>query len=346
MSNFDKWVNGYFEGQDSLRTFKIGDHNASPDTQNVLETENYMMARNKEVYNKQFDEWMQGVDWTELDKMVQEMVDKSGVKDKMVNNIWPGRVVNDQDDQNSMGEFEMNGNYIGINNYVIESAAADSDVDVDILRTQVLFHEVVHAAGKHENQVSYKSFKSMFDVFKEVFLKEFVVLSKPTTETMISGGNYFTNKRKIHRDKLGRKTGEEDYNFFEFLDDAIAEKMSVDMLHDYAKRTGKFDTQALQKFDTNYLQNPNVNSGVVYLQFMDMLLDVLSAFNNMDKQVVWQGFVRGAFNEKPFEDAGVKEMFAKAFYPNFLQDLSVVEGEEDLVELLKKTIERIKQNNK
>ncbi|MFA6548239.1 MAG: hypothetical protein WCT11_04900, partial [Candidatus Magasanikbacteria bacterium] len=334
MSNFNEWVGNYFGGKDSLRTFKVGDRRASIDEQNVMESENYVMARNKEVYEEDFDTWMQSVDWSAVDNMIQEMVNKSGVQDKAINNIWPGRIVNEKEDPNSLGEFEMNGNYIGLNNDLLNTVAKDAKVDIDILRTQVLLHEVAHAASKHENQVSYKSFKTMFEIFKETFLKEFSFFGKPSTETLTSAGNYYVNKRSIHRDKLDRKVGEEEFDFFGFLDDSIVEKMSADMLLEYNKRTGKFSQEALNDFYDNYLKNEQVNPGAIYVIFIDAIVKILADYNKMDKQVVWQAFVRGQFNEKPLEDSEVKEMFDKAFYLGFLDDLGRVSTNEEFSNLI------------
>lgn len=346
MSNFKEWVGGYFEGKDSLRTVKIGKNKVGADEQNVIETEKYMTALFREVHDENFDRWMQGVDWGELDKMLQERVEKSGVKDKMINNIWPGRVINVEDDPNSFGEFEMNGNYISLNNALLEDTAKRAEVDVDILRTQVLFHEVVHASSKHENHVSYKSFKTATDILRESLLEMFSIFRKKTDETLVSSGNYHTIKNIIHRDKFGKQVGEDKIDLFAFLDDAIVEKMSVEMLYEYAERTGKFSQEALKKFETNYLKNELANPGFIYNLFIDTIIEMLSVCNGVDKQVIWQGFVRGEFNEKPFDDSEVKKMFAEAFYPGFLNDLSIVQTNEDLSVLMKKTIHYIKQEIK
>lgn len=342
MSGFDKWAAGYPD-QNSLRTFKVGDHIATPDAQLVLETESYKMARDSEKYDAGFDKWMQSVDWSVIDKMVQELVDKSAVKGKTINNIWPGRIVNENDDPNSIGGFEMNGNYIALNNEFIDRIAAAANVDADVMRTQMLFHEVVHAASKHENQVSYKSYKTLSDIIKEVFLKDFSVFRKASTETLVSSGNYVSFEQKIHRDKNGDTVEEEGpEEFFSFFDDAIVEKMSIEMLRDYAVRSGKFTKEQLAEYEEKYLQNEKLNPGIVYSIFMDAVVDVLATYNKVDKQTVWQAFKRGQFNEKPFEDEGVKEMFAGAFYPNFLKDLSETVTSEDALRLILKAIEKIK----
>ncbi len=342
MSNFNEWVSHYPD-PNSLRTYKVGERVASGDEQLVLETENYKQARDNEIYDANFDQWMQGVDWSAVDNMVQELVDKSAVKDKTINNIWPGRVVNENDDANSFGQFEMNGNYIGLNNELIENVAELAKVNVDIMRTQMLFHEVIHAASKHENQVSYKSFKSFYDIIKETLLKDFSVFRKAKTETMVSSGNYHLNERKIHRDKDGGIIGDQENEFFSFFNDAVVEQKSVEMLKDYAKRTGKFTAAQLTEYENNYLKNEQANPGIVYLVFIDAITEILAAYSDVDKQVLWDGLVRGQFNEKPFEDKGVQEMFAGAFYLNFLQDLSKVETSEDSLRLVIKAIEQFKQ---
>lgn len=343
MSNFNKWTGQFFSGEETLRSFKIGDRKATPDEQNVVEVAPYKEARDKEEYSEDFDRWMQSVDWSVVDKMVQEVVDKSGVQGIAVNNIWPGKIVNESDDPNSLGQFELNGNYIGLNNSLIDKIAGVADIYVDILRTQVLFHEIGHAASKHENQVSYKTFKTMSDILKEHFFKEFSIFRHKTTETLTTSGNYFVNEIKIHRNKEGKEIGAEENNFYSFLNDAITEKQSVEMLREYAKRTGKFSDAQMADYEKKYLYNEEANPGVVYLVFLDAILEVLSASTDTDKQIVWNGFVRGQFSEKPFEDSGVQEMFASAFYQDFLKDLSRVETSEDALKLFLKAIEKFKE---
>ncbi len=282
-------------------------------------------AKQYEIHDAEFDKIKEQIDWNVLNQLFVEIAQKSGISPKDLNLLGADKILNCQlfetgwsGDKEIIGRYSATGNYLAVNSNQIKKSAKEKGVDTKLMILDTVFHELCHSISHHTH------------VINRNYSEEFFTGKNEITYT----GAYRSSK-DINKIKFSQVTDRKSESHNDALDEAITEKMATQIFHEYARKVNLTDKKTMDDYQEKFLGDENREYNQL-VKFIEKLCQIVSERTGVDKEVVWNGFVRGSFYKSTLGDPEIKQWFAETFSPTFLTELGHAKKAEDLFALVKK----------
>lgn len=299
---------------------EISNHEQIVVTQGEMEK-----AKKYQIKDVDFDVTKKGIDWAEIKRIFEEIAVKSGINPKDLNFVGPDNVLNCKATADGFGEgkevigrYSSLGNYVVLNSNQIRRIAQEKGVDASLMTLDTLIHELCHAVAHHTHTIN-RTFNNEFFSGKDEFAYVGAYRSSKDSNKIVF--NQVVEKR---RESIG-----------DALDEAITEKMATGIFREYSKRTDLVDKNKLKSYEDNFHDDEKREYSKL-VRFIEALCGVISDKTGIDKEIVWRGFVRGAFYKNTLHDPEIKEWFEQSFAPTFLSEIIGATEADELFKILEK----------
>jgi len=306
------------------------------------------VRRAKEKYgvnDSEFEKLKEQIDWDLLRKIFEEIAAKSGINKKDLNFIGPSQVVNceeyaEEGDDKRMkiigGLYRSIDNFLILNSNRIRKVSGEKLVDKKLMTLSVLIHEMCHAISFNAHIIT--------DKFNNEFL---------TGESAVVVDGAYRSSKDSHITKFNKPPEIKHESFNDLLDEAITEKLAIEVFDRYINQTGLVSNEELGDYHRKYLKKiyreaddpkkkDDPNEKIPESQYsklvklMERLCQIVSIRIKVDPDIVWHGFVRGLFYKNTLSDPTIQQWFAEAFSPIFLDELKKVKDVDAFASLLEK----------
>ncbi|EKD43411.1 MAG: hypothetical protein ACD_72C00289G0002 [uncultured bacterium] len=313
-----------------MRTMTYGNVVSLPSEDALRDKIKLQQARESAEPNPEFDQFIAEVDWSTLDLILAEIARKSGVKPEEMNTLGPERVLcktafyRGDEGMQVVGDYVFDDNIINLNYRYVEQVAQELGVDPKFLALQILINGKVNAAKRNA--------LTIFNSQSAAVQEELPENQQKAVRALESG--YRTSVLEISGTMEKPQQNKTDLNVL--LNDAVIRKLGLEIFREYLLRTGKMDKDQMNRYLESYFSNRHFTDSGELVHFMEDLLGVVSEKIDMDKEVVWRAFVRGLFepHAKVLDNPTIKQWFAQAFSPDFLNKISKVGSASELSRLL------------
>lgn len=296
----------------------------SPQESRSIYKESHDNLEKKQFDYPEFNKIKDKIQWDVFWDIVSEVAAKSGIKYSDLNRLGLNDIVGVKDFTEADGTKKVDNdvasymsavNKIRVEFEKLKEVSVDLESDEEVTVVFVLFHELLHSLSAIQLNVENIT-SGPFQVSKQD-----------------SHVGYHYNQSVIgaEKNKIIYKKQESKFNL---LNEAVTENMAMDILVEYAQRTGDFSQAKIASFFSALKEKGHPYQDLV--ANLKKICEIVGAKNGVDSKTVWEAFVRGIFYKATIDNSEVKKMFAETFSPKFLDELASANDIKDFVAIVQK----------
>lgn len=247
---------------------------------------------------EKLNEFLEPINFSVLEDIFREKVDKSGGEKSELNILGTENIVNEAESGSHGGRYYAVDNIIGINMSDILSFANANDVDPRKVFLLFLVHEEAHAMGSNRIQIKENNQGEVDSHFVSGIDRTYK--------------KYDKNNNEIERSSYG-----------ELFNEGVTDLIALEVACEYSKRTGE-GTQKMQ----DKLMHVSNFSYTIEKEFVSAFVKKISEKCEIPEDIVWQSVKQAYFSGLNFKDDVISLQIEEIIGENFMDSFYESEPED------------------